>query len=548
MPRGEVKVIVKGDEARKKILAGSKAVYDAVKETYGPVSGNVAIQKNYGAAVVTHDGVTVAREVFLEDEAEDVGAGLLVQASEKSNEVSGDGTSATVMLGHHIIDKANKRVAAGVNPMALRRGIENAATFVKNEIDKLATPVEDANLAHVATISASDPEVGKLVADTVIRVGGVGITVEEYEGLGVIQEVVDGLYFERGWTMPHFVTDRSTEEAVHQNVSVLILEKHVKQNQDIIPIIEMVYAQTEQKTLFIVGKVEGQALETCALTNMAGKVKICVVSAPVYGDQELPFLEDVAVMTGGQVVPSSLPADKVTKEYLGSAKKTIVTKTTTTILGPQGIKEDVDSRIELVKEQLKSDKYSAFQKERMEMRLSKLQSKIGIIRVGGATETEVKEMKFRVEDAVHATRAAREEGIVPGGATTLARLSAVLDAPFTPLDDLDRDEAEGFKVVIEALAEPFKQLMTNAGEDGGYRLAQVLNSKAGYGFNVKYMTAEPTLLLESGVIDPAKVIKSVVENACSAAGIAITIPLIININRDWQLKQVALNKAQQGIA
>lgn len=544
MPRGEVKLIVKGDEARQKILKGARAVYDAVKETYGPVSGNVAVQKNYGSAVVTHDGVTVAREVFLEDETEDVGAGLIVQASEKSNQISGDGTSATVMLGYHILEKANKRVAAGVNPMALRRGIDKASVFVKELIDDIAVDVPDSKLAEVATISASDPEVGKLVADTVIRVGGVGITVEEYEGLGVIQDVVDGLYFEKGWSMPHFVTDRATEEAVHDNVSIVILERHAKQNQDIIPLIEMVYGSTEHKTMLIIGKVDGQALETCALTNQMGKVKICVVSPPVYGDQELPFLEDVAVMTGGKVIPSSLPADKADKTFLGEAKKIIVTKSATTILDPQGSKEDVDVRIADLKEQLKSDKYSAFQKERMEMRLSKLQSRIGIIRVGGATETELKEMKFRVEDAVHATRAAKEEGIVPGGATTLARFS-VFGAPS---DITDPDEIEGFKVVLSALSEPFKQLMSNAGEDGGYRLSQVLKSDTGYGFNVKNMTENPILLIDDGVLDPAKVIKSVVENACSAAGVAITIPLVININRKWQLEQIALNKAQQGIA
>ena len=542
MARGEAKVFTKGDEARSKILAGAEKVYEAVSASYGPVSGNVAIQKNYGGAVVTHDGVTIAREVYIEDDVEDIGAGLLVQASEKSNSVSGDGTSATVMLGYHIFQKAHKRVAAGSNPMALRRGIDKASIYIKEQLDAIATPVPEEKLSEVATISASDPEVGKLVADTIIRAGGVGITVEEWEGLGVYQEVVDGLYFERGWKMPHFITDRTTEEAIHENVSILSTEKALKQNQDIVPIIEMVYANTEHKTLLIIGKVEGQALETCALTNLAGKVKICVVSAPVYGDQELPFLEDVAVMTGGKVLSNNLPSDKVTVDYLGQAKKVIVTKGNTTIFGGIGAKEDVDMRIASLKEQLQSDKFNAFQKERMEMRLSKLQGKIGIIKVGGATETEVKEMKFRVEDAVHATRAASEEGIVPGGATALARLSKHNGIPFT----MEPYEEEGFKVVLEALTEPFKQLMANAGDDGGYRLSQVMKADAGYGFNVKDMTDEPINLNEAGVIDPVKVIKSVVENACSFAGIAVTIPYTITINRKWQLEQLTMNKAQMG--
>lgn len=544
MARGEGKIFTEGDEARKKILSGARQVYNAVSATFGPVSGNVAIQKNYGQAVITHDGVTVARDVFCIDPVEDIGAGLIVEASEKSNSISGDGTSGTVLLGYHILEKANKRVAAGVNPMKLRRGIDKASMIIKAQLDELAVPVPDDELANVATISASDPEVGKLVADTIIKVGGVGITVEEYEGLGVYQEVVDGLYFEKGWKLPHFVTDRATEEAVHENVSILLTEKSMKQNQDIIPIIEMVYNNTEHKTLIIIGKVDGQALETCALTNLKGKVKICVVSPPVYGDQELPFLEDVAVLTGGRLVPSSLPADKVDKNYLGEASKVIVTKGTTTIFGGRGISEDIALRIDMVKEQLKDPKYSTFQKERMEMRLAKLQGKIGIIKVGGAGETEMKEMKFRVEDAVHATRAAKEEGIVPGGAVTLARLSKLDTAGY---DFADADELEGFKVVLEALAEPFKKLMSNAGEDGGYRLSQVLASKGDTGFNVKAMTDAPIELIPAGVIDPVRVIKSVVENGCSAAGIAITIPFTVTIDRAWQLEQIKLNKAMQGI-
>jgi len=352
-----------------------------------------------------------------------------------------------------------------------------------------------------------------------------------------MQDVVDGLYFEKGWTMPHFVTDRTTEEAVHDNVSILVVEKHIKQNQDIVPIIEMVYTETEHKTLLIIGNVGGQALETCALTNLGGKVKICVVSSPVYGDQELPFLEDVAILTGGKVVPSSLPASKVTTDYLGDASKVTVTKTTTTIFEGQGDKKAIKERINIVKDQLQSDKYSAFQKERMELRLAKLQGKIGIIKVGGATQTEADEMKDRVEDAVHATRAAKEEGVVPGGATTLARLSD------SKLPEAPVGEVEGMKVVFEALVEPFKQLMTNAGEDGGYRLQQMLKSVAGYGFDVKGMTEEPIKL--NNILDPVTVMKSVVENACAYAGMVITIPLTITYNRQWQLDQVQLNKANR---
>lgn len=539
MPRGEPVNVLHGVEARVKILEGAKKVYDAVAASYGPISGNSSIQRSYGYANVTHDGVTIAKSIYLKDEGEDMGAGFLVQASEKSNSISGDGTSATVLLGYHIINLANQRIAAGYNRMGLRRGIDKASVYIKEELDKLAIPVKDSDLAKVASISASDSEIGKLVADTVLKVGGVGITIEEYDGLGVIQDVVEGLYFEQGWALPHFVTDRTTEEAVHENVSVLVLEKKIKQNQDIIPILEMAYKDTQHKTVLIIGNIDGQAMETCALTNLNGKVKVCVVRPPVYGDQELPFLEDVASMTGAKLVTSSLPADKVTSDFLGNAKKIIVAKDSTTILEAQGLREDVDLRISNLETQLKSDKYNAFQKERMEKRLAMLKGKIGLIKVGGATESEAKEMKFRVEDAVNATRAAREEGVVAGGAVTLATLLKDSKETWGGLTD----ELVGYNVVMAALKEPFKQLMENAGQDGGYRLQQILKAKPNFGFDVKEMTDEPIDLIKAQIIDPVKVLKSVVENACSVAGIAITLDTIITTDHEYQLEQVRLNKA-----
>lgn len=540
MPRGEAKIIVEEVEARAKILEGARIAAETVARVYGPLSGNVAIQRNYGNATISHDGITVLKEIYLADETMDIGVGILTQASDKTNNISGDGTTCSGLLAYNILKGANQRHAAGFNSMGLRRGIDRAARDIKTELDKLAVSVDDKGLNKVASISASDPEVGKLVADTVVKVGGVGITVEEYEGLGVIQDVVEGVYFEKGWSMPHFVTDRTTEEAVHVNPNILVVEKKIKQNQDIVPIIEMVFKQAKEKTLIIIGNVDGQALETAALTNLNGGVKICVVRPPVYGDQELPFLEDIATMTGGKLVSSQLPADKVTIEYLGQADKAIIAKDHTTLFGGHGVAEDIALRIEELNKQLKSDKYSAFQRERMEMRLAKLQGKIGIIRVGGATESGVKEMKLRVEDAVHATRAAKEEGIVPGGASTLARLSTLK----VPKDVTHKDEVEGYKVVLEALVEPFKQLMANAGEDGGYRLSQLLASPAGHGFNLMNFTDEPVDLIENGVIDPVKVIKSIIENASEVAGISITIPAAITIDREFQLDQVGLNKAR----
>lgn len=538
--RGDVR-LVNTKSVREKAIEGAKIVYEAVAAAYGPTSGNIALEKSYGSYVISHDGVTIARDIILKDKEQDIGADLLIQASKKSNDVAGDGTTCSILLGYHIMDLANQRIAAGYNPMAIRKGIEKAALHIKEQLDKQAIPIADKDLVDVATISASDPEVGKLVADTIVRVGGVGVSIEEYDGLGVIQDVVEGLYLEKGWSLPHFVTDRESEEAVHENVTIVVLEKRISQNQDIVPLIELVYKNTDHKTVLFIGNISGQALETCALTNVhpEGKVKICVVAPPVYGDQLLPFLEDVAAVTGGKVITSSTPADKVTIEYLGRAKKIIIGKNQSTIIEGQGIKEDINLRIDTIKAQLKTDKYSAFQKERMEMRLSKLQGKIGIIRVGGATETDRKEMKFRVEDAMNATKAAKEEGIVAGGAVTLATL------PQPELDDPDEGVREGFRIVYESLKQPFKQLMANAGEDGGYRYQQILNAKHGFGFNVKQMDndSQPIDLVKNGIIDPVKVLRSIVENACSVAGMAITLSGSVLIDRDFQLEQVQLTKA-----
>ena len=537
MSRGDVRVVNTKD-VRAKAIEGARVVYEAVSAAYGPTSGNVALEKSYGSYVISHDGVSIARDIVLKDKQMDIGADLLIQASKKSNDISGDGTTGSILLGYHIMDKANQAIAAGFNPMAVRRGINKASEAIKEELDKMTTPIKDEDLVDVATISAGDAEVGKLVADTVRKVGGVGVTIEEYSGLGVIQEVVEGLYFEKGWALEHFVTDKQSGEVVMENPAIIGLEKRISANQDIIPILELVHRESDQKSIVIIGHISGAALETCALTNAIGKIRVCVIQPPAYGDQVLPFLEDIATITGGKVVPSSVPADKVTAEYFGSASKVVATRGDTTILGGIGAKEDVNIRIATLKEQLESDKYSHFQKERMEMRLAKLQGKIGIIRVGGATESEVKEMKFRVEDAVQATKAAREEGIVPGGATTLAKILPNFEMPLNPAA-----EWQGAKAVIDALKEPFKQLMTNAGEDGGYRLSQIMRAKMGYGFDVKNMTEEPIELMKKGITDPTKVLKSIVENACSVAGIAITLNGSVTIDRDFQLEQVTMTKA-----
>lgn len=545
MSRGDPR-ITNVDGVLEKAIAGAKEMYDVVSKVYGPTSSNVALQKSYGTHILTHDGVAVAKDVILRDQNRSIGADQLFAASSKSNDIAGDGTTLTVLLGYHIMAKAYERIAANYNRMGLRRGIDMAGRRLLEKLEKLAKEVPDNKLHEVATISASDPEIGKLVADTIVKAGTVGLTIEEYDGLGVIQDVIEGVYFEKGWAMEHFVNSLMTGEVIQENMSVLCLEKRIRDNQDLLPILEMIYKNTDHKGVLVVGDVSDRALASCVLTNLKGGVRVCVVNPPVYGGQRLGFLGDVAAMTGGKLVTEDMPANKVTIDYLGFAKKIIVDSKTTTIIEGKADLEQIQIRIDTVHEQLKSDKYNAFEKERMEKRLAKLQGKIGIIRVGGATEGERQEVKFRVEDAVHATRAAKEEGIVPGGATTLARLSQEPLFTKTERTKMTRDEQEGVQVVLDSLKEPFRQLMTNAGADPGYLLEQVLRSEQGFGFNVTNMTKEPIDLLEAGVIDPVRVLKCAVENSCSVAGIVITLGASLTIDREFQLEQVQLNKAGIG--
>lgn len=540
--------IVNTETALEEALKGAEIMYKAVAVAYGPTSRNVALQKSYGNHVITHDGVTIAKDIVLRDQDKNVGGEQLYTASNKSDSVSGDGTTNTILLGYHVLNKAYQRVAAKYNPMALRRGIDWAGSRIIKELDKLAVPVEDKNLHEVATISAADPEVGKLVADTILKAAGVGITIEEHDGLGVLQDIIEGLYFEKGYSMPHFANDLVAEQAVHENTHVICLEKRVRDNQDIIPILKMLDAESDHKSLLIIGNLSDRALGTCVATHLKGGIRICVVTPPVYANQRLPFLEDIATMTGGKVVAEDMPASKVTKDFLGFAKKVVVGRETTTIMEGRGDPEQVQIRIDTLSKQMAKET-NPYIKERMEKRMSKLRGRIGIIRVGGATEEIKEEMKFRVTDAVHAARGAHEDGIVAGGAVTLARLSKTLleQEDFTKeLNKLPRDEQEGAHVVLESLQEPFRQLMANTGIDPGYRLEQVLRAKDGYGFDVKNMTKEPINLMKAGIIDPVRVIKSAVENGCSVAGLLITLGATTTIDRDFQLEQIQLNRAGIG--
>lgn len=509
-------------ETREKILNGARAAYDQARKVYGPTSGNVALEKSYGQAIISHDGVTVLREIKLPDPVENIGAELIIQASKKTNDTVGDATTGTSILAFNVFEKANKRLAAGYNPMALRRGIDKAAVWVKEQIDQVSVPVDDdEKLRQVAVISCGNEAEGRLVADTLIKVGKRGgVTIQEFPGVELEREIVEGFYFEKGWSDVRFVTHHETLEAKYEDACVLVIEKRLHNVADIIPLVNGVLTemiQSGQRKLLVIGDVTGSALATLIDNKLKGVLETVVTSAPVYGDQKVGFLQDVAALTGATFISDGSPLDTVTLEDLGTAAQVIVTQDSTSIIGGGGDQEQVQRRVDALLEQLAKET-SAFRKERMEMRLAKLSGKIGLIKVGGATEVEQRERKFRIEDAVAATKAAREEGIVPGGATTLLRIST-LDSVIATCTSAD--EMQGMAAVLEALQEPFRVLATNAGVDAGYILRKVLESPAGYGYDMKN-PVEPVDLMQAGIIDPTKAIKQTVENACSVAGMAIT--------------------------
>lgn len=522
------KDITLGDEARDKILAGARAVYEAVKSTYSPQSGNVSIELNWGKPVTTHDGVTVARSIKLRDPVENIGAQFLIEASTQTNKTAGDGTSGTVILGYHILNKAHKLMAAGHNPMAMRRGVERAAKDIVDMISDSATPIKDGDLKRIAIISAGDKATGELIADTIEKVGSAGgVNVETHDGTEIEREIVDGLYWDKGLDSPYMMNELDARRAFYENCFVLVTQRKLKNSNDVKPLLNILN-ETEQKRCLIVGDVSGEALETLVLNKVQGDINTMSVSPPAMGKMRDEFFQDVATMTGAQLIPGSFEMSTLEYDHLGFANKVISTEVNTTIIEGDGEQKDIDARMKKLTESLEMVT-NGNQREKLEARLAKLSGKIGIIRVGSPTGIDTRERMFRVEDAVFATKAAREQGIVSGGGTALLKLSK---ADSRDIEDLYTDELIGYSMVFDALQEPFKQLMHNAGiEDVGYHVHSTLKAKAGYGFNVKEMTDEPIDLMDAGVIDPAKVVKQIVENACSMAGVAMTNNGVITINR-----------------
>ena len=511
-------------EAREKVLSGAKQLYDAVKVTFGPKGKNVIIEKEYGAPVITHDGVTVAEAVELpnKDErlGEAVGAKLIKTAAQKLNKVGGDETTTVTVLTYNILNEANNLIAAGMNPMELRRGIEKAGAEIVKEIEKSSEKIEgdSKKVAEVATISAGDAEIGKLIAEVISKIGKDGVvTVEAGQGLEMEQEIVEGFSYDKGYASAFFLTDVNRQEAVFDKPLILVTENKISAANDILPLLEKC-AQAGRKDLVIIAEeVSGEALSLLVLNELKGVFNSLVLKAPSFGDRRKEIMEDIAILTDATVVSADkgLKLEEVGLEVLGSAGKIIATKDETTIIKGAGDKKAVSDRIELIRSQAEMAK-SDYEKEEFEKRAAALLGKVAVIKVGGATETEIDEKKFRVDDAVAATKAALAEGIVTGGGVTLVNASVVLS-----------DEDAGARIVKNALKTPFLHIVENAGLNAPALLSEVEKAKPGFGVNV--MTPEKGLidLKKAGVIDPAKVTKEAVKNATSIAATAITMGALI---------------------
>lgn len=524
------KKIFYDDDARARVLGGAKALYDAVKVTYGPKGRNVVIAKGYGGPIVTHDGVTVAESIDLPETDDEtlgykVGAELIKQAASKLNKVAGDGTTTVTVLTYSILKEANRLIAAGHNPMELRKGIEAAGEEVLKQLDTLAESVEGKNdrVSEVATISAGDEVIGKLIADVIQKVGKDGVvTVEASQGLELEAEVVEGFSLDKGFVSPFFVTDVSRQEAVYEKPAIVITDKKISSVQEFLPMLEKLAAAGKKDVVLIADEVEGEALSILVLNKLKGVFNTVAVKAPAFGDRRKEILQDIATLTGAIVVSDdqALSFESVGLEVVGSARKVIVGKDETTIIEGAGDSGDVTVRIAQISAQAENAT-SEYDKEQYAKRAAALSGKVAVIKVGGATETEIDEKKFRVDDAVAATKAALAEGIVAGGGVTLVNLAATINA-----DGSDSISA-GRQILKNALKQPFMQITANAGLNSEALLAQVEAGKVGFGINVNSPEKGLVDVKKDGVIDPARVTKEAVQNAVSIASTAATMGALV---------------------
>ena len=517
------KQVVHGEESRSAILRGINQLADAVKITLGPKGRNVVIDKKFGSPTITKDGVTVAKEIELKDALENMGAQMVREVASKTSDVAGDGTTTATVLAQAIFREGVKTVAAGANPMALKRGIDKAVERAIQEIQRLAKPVKGDAIAQVGTVSANgDATIGTIIAKAMDQVGKDGvITVEESKTMETSLEVVEGMQFDRGYLSPYFVTDAERMEVSLENALILIHEKKISSMKDLLPLLEQV-AKMGKPLLIIAEDVDGEALATLVVNKLRGTLNVAAVKAPGFGDRRKAMLEDIATLTGGKVISEDLgiKLENVQLSDLGKAKKITIDKDNTTIVEGGGKQSEIEGRVKTIRAQI-DDTSSDYDREKLQERLAKLVGGVAVIKVGAATETEMKEKKARVEDAMHATRAAVEEGIVPGGGVALVRAAKVLEKFDVNKDGGDTDEQIGVNIVRRALEEPLRQIVQNAGKEGAVVVERVRSDKNdSFGFNAQTEQFED--LVKAGVIDPAKVTRTALQNAASIAGLMLT--------------------------
>jgi chaperonin GroEL len=529
------KQVVHGEEARQSILRGVDLLADAVKVTLGPRGRNVVIEKKFGSPTITKDGVTVAKEIELKDALENMGAQMVREVASKTSDVAGDGTTTATVLAQAIFREGVKTVAAGANPMAVKRGIDKAVSTIcgafdkegnrgKGELDKLSKPVSGEMIAQVGTISAnSDETIGRIIAEAMKKVGKDGvITVEESKTMETQLEVVEGMQFDRGYLSPYFVTDPERMEAVLDNAYILIHEKKISSMKDLLPLLEQI-AKAGKPLLIIAEDVEGEALATLVVNKLRGTLQAVAVKAPGFGDRRKAMLQDIAILTGGKAITEDLgiKLENVQISDLGQAKKVTIDKDNTTIVEGKGKHGEIEGRVKEIRSQIEKTT-SDYDREKLQERLAKLVGGVAVIKVGAATETEMKEKKARVEDAMHATRAAVEEGIVPGGGVALVRCISTLNNL-----KLEGDEQIGVNIVKRALEEPLRQIVANAGEEGAIIVGKVKESKdANFGYNAS--SGELEDLVRAGVLDPTKVVRTALQNAGSIASLMLTTEALVS--------------------
>ena len=518
------KQVFYGDEAREKVLAGAKTLADAVKTTMGPKGRNVVISKSYGGPNVTHDGVTVAEAIDLPENednlGEKVGAELIKQAAKKMNKAAGDGTTTVTVLTYEILKEANRLIAAGHNPMELRKGVEKAGAQVLSELNKIAEPVDGKNdlITEVASISAGDTEIGKLIASVISRIGKDGVvSVEAGQGLAMESEITEGFTFDRGYVSAYMATDTNRMEAVYDKPAIIITDKKISSAQEMLPLMEKLVASGKKDIVLIAEDVEGEALGILILNRLKGALNTVAVKAPSFGDRRKEVLQDIATLTGASVITSDqgMTFDNVGLEVVGSARKVIVAKDNTTIIEGAGDKTTISQRIDQIKSQA-GIATSDYDREQLDKRAAALSGKVAVIKVGGATETEIDEKKYRVDDAVAAVKAALLEGIVPGGGVTPINLASKITG-----------DSAGAEIMRNALLMPFKQLATNAGLNAEALLAQVQEAKPGYGVDVANYQGKLIDLKKAGVVDPAMVTYQAIQNAVSIASTAMTMGALV---------------------